>query len=188
MGPEAQADREAAQIAFAQYINDKGKAIPLLVARFIARQVAGETTKMVPGGAATKAAMADCPEADGGEYTLYDHIERLRYLECEAPKDEMKLLSDVLSTAVPGLEAFVTEERHATLLGKMAYNSFGICIDGGRDDKVSVPKHSVFIITNIPFQPISEERPEDQEKTRTPYGTSKQIGTGMYLVSAYVSL
>lgn len=137
MGPDAQADRVAAQVAFAQDINDKAKAVPLLVARFIARQVAGETTKMVPGGADTKAAMSDCPEADGGEYTLYDHIERLRYLECEAPEDEMKLLSNVLSTAVPGLEAFITEERHATLLGKMAYNSYGICTGGGRDDRVS---------------------------------------------------
>lgn len=136
MSAEAQADREAAQAAFVQYINDKAKAVPLLVARFIARQVANETAKMIPGGAAVQAAMSDAPEADGGDYTMYDHIERLRYLECDYTEEEVKLLSNVLSTAVPGLEQFVTGDRHATLLGKMAYNSYGICIGGGRDDKV----------------------------------------------------
>ena len=136
MSPEAQADRESAQIAFVNDITRKAKAGPLLVARFISRQVAGETAKMVPGGMVPKDALSDCPEAESGEYTLYDHLERLRYLECEAPEDEMKLLSDVLSTAVPGLEAFVTSDRQATLLGKMAYNSFGVCTGGGREDKV----------------------------------------------------
>jgi hypothetical protein len=52
------------------------------------------------------------------------------------PEEEIKIISRVLSSALPGLEQFVTEERHATLLGKMAYNSYGVCFDGGRDDKV----------------------------------------------------
>jgi len=80
------------------------------------------------------------------------------------------LLAKVLATAVPGLEQFVTDERHATLLGKMAYNAYGVCFGGGRDDK-----------------PPSTERPENVEKTRTPYGTSRQIGSGLYLVSAYAA-
>lgn len=37
-------------------------------------------------------------------------------------------------------------------------------------------------------QPESSERPENIEKTRTPYGTSKQVGSGLYLVSSYVSM
>lgn len=148
MSPEAQADRESAQIAFVNDITHKAKAGPLLVARFISRQVAGETAKMVPGGIVARDALSDCPEAESGDYTLYDHLERLRYLECEAPEDEMKLLSDVLSTAVPGLEAFVTSERQATLLGKMAYNSFGICIDGGRDNKVGSTTTTSFLLLN----------------------------------------
>lgn len=32
------------------------------------------------------------------------------------------------------------------------------------------------------------ERPEDAEKTRTPYGTQRQVGSGLYSVSAYVRL
>jgi hypothetical protein len=42
-------------------------------------------------------------------------------------------------------------------------------------------------LTLLP-QPVSEERPEDQERTRTPFGTSRQIGSGFYLVSSYVRI
>ncbi|KIM75022.1 hypothetical protein PILCRDRAFT_13960 [Piloderma croceum F 1598] len=161
--------REAAQSAFVDYIKKNGKAVPLLVARFIARQVANETLKLIPNAVGAQPP-SDIPEAESGGYTMYDHLERLRYLDVKAPEEEIKIVSRVLSSALPGLEQFVTEERHATLLGKMAYNSYGVCFGDGRDDK-----------------PVSAERPEDVEKTRTPYGTSKQIGSALYLVSAYAS-
>jgi import receptor subunit TOM20 len=35
-------------------------------------------------------------------------------------------------------------------------------------------------------QPSPTESPENVEKTRTPYGTSRQIGSAFYLVSSYV--
>ena len=132
--PASNADRNKAQVAFVDYLKRVKKSFPLLVARFIARQVAVETSKMMPHpGLLT----AELPEVDGGDYTLYDHSERLRYLEMNASEEEMKLLRQVLHTALPGLEQFVTDERHAMLLGKMAYNSYGVCFSGGRDDKVS---------------------------------------------------
>jgi mitochondrial import receptor subunit TOM20 len=116
-----------------KYIKDKAKAVPLLVAKCIARQVAAEIHKMLPNPPPN---INDIPEADEGEYSLHDHIERLRYLEMTAPEEEVKLLRDVFRNALPGLEHFVTDERHATLLGKMAYNSYGVCFGGGRNDKV----------------------------------------------------
>lgn len=84
---------------------------------------------MVPGSAASEAVHSD--------YSLYDHLERLRYLEVEAPAQETKLLRSVFQTALPGLEAFITDERHATLKGKMAYNAYGVVYNRGRDDRVS---------------------------------------------------
>lgn len=150
MDASAVEDRESAQTAFVEYIQKNGKTIPLLVARFIAQQVATETAKMLPGGAAALTDMSDAPEVANGAYTMYDHIERLRYLEVSAPEEEMKLLSDVLSTAVPGLEQFVTSERHATLLGKLGYNSYGVCFGGGRDDKVCCNTRDIAINTDFP--------------------------------------
>ncbi|KAH7931323.1 MAS20-domain-containing protein [Leucogyrophana mollusca] len=168
VGAPAKEDRDAAQKAFAEYLERTGKAAPLLVARFIARQVCSETAKMIPRGIILPGTEPSL--TDGGEYTLYDHVERLRYLEVTPSDEEVKLLRDVLQTALPGLEQFITDERHATFLGKMAYNAYGVSFGSGRDDK-----------------PEPTERPEDVEKTRTPYGTSRQIGTGFYVVSSYIS-
>lgn len=86
---------------------------------------------MIPGSAASEAVHSD--------YTLYDHLERLRYLEIEVPEQETNLLRSVFETAIPGLESFITDERHATLKGKMAYNAYGVVYNGGRDDKVRGP-------------------------------------------------
>lgn len=117
------------------YINKNAKAVPLLVARFIARQVASDVVKLMPNLGGTQPP-SDIPETESGEYTMYDHTERLRYLEVNAPEEEIKIISQVFSSALPGLEQFVTEERYATLLGKMAYNAYGVCFGGGRNDKV----------------------------------------------------
>ncbi|KDQ64301.1 hypothetical protein JAAARDRAFT_187641 [Jaapia argillacea MUCL 33604] len=163
-------ERTRAQSAYVEYIKRAGKGVPLLVASFVARQVATETAKMIPGGTGGGSPLAADPLTESGDYSFYDHIERLRYLEVPASEEEMQLLREVLKTALPGLEGFITEERHATLTGKMAYNAIGVCIGGGRDDK-----------------PVSDERPEDTERTRTPYGTSRQIGCGYYAVSSYIT-
>ncbi|EIW76196.1 MAS20-domain-containing protein [Coniophora puteana RWD-64-598 SS2] len=165
--PDATEQRDAAQTAFIAQLREASTSGPLLAARFIARQVNAETAKMLPGG------MLDAQEpslADGGDYGLYDHLERLRYLAVEeVPEEKLKGVRDVLKNALPGLETFVTDERYATMLGKMAYNSFGVVFGEGRDGK-----------------PVGE-RPEDLERTRTPAGTSRQVGTAFFAVSAYLS-
>ncbi|KAG5648784.1 hypothetical protein DXG03_000133 [Asterophora parasitica] len=161
--------RRTAQEKFVTYVKKEGRAGPLLVARFIARQVALETAKMVEGGKkATE--KNDFTDSETGDYLLADHIERLRYLELKPNPEELPLLVDILQTALPGLEQFVTDERHATLLGKMAYNAYGVSFGGGRDDK-----------------PEPTARSEDVEKTRTPYGTQRQIGSAFYTLSSYLT-
>ena len=165
--PDASEQRDAAQTKFIAQIRKAAKSSPLLAARFIARQVNAETAKMLPG--ATKDAQ-EPSLADGGDYGLYDHLERLRFLAVdEVPEEQHKGMQDVLKNALPGLETFVTDERYATMLGKMAYNSYGVVFGEGRNDK-----------------PVGE-RPEDLERTRTPAGTARQVGTAFFAVSAYLS-
>lgn len=139
MSPEitgkAREDRDNAQRAFVEYLKESKKAALELVARFIARQVSAETAKMLPRGILPGVA----PEpvlTDGGEYSLYDHLERLRYLEVKPSEEEMSVLKDVLQTALPGLEQFLTDDRHATFVGKMSYNAYGVYFGEGREDKV----------------------------------------------------
>lgn len=155
------------------YLQGQERTAPLLVSRFIARQVAAETAKMVNDASGIRGeatGKVDYTDADEGDYQLADHMERLRYLEVVPPQEQLPLLVDVLQTALPGLEQFVTDERHATLSGKMAYNAYGVCFDGGRDDR-----------------PEPAARPEEVEKTRTPHGTQRQIGSAIYTVSSYLN-
>jgi len=172
--PAAREARRAAQIEFVKFLKKENRASPLLLARFVARQVAAEWQKMVetatPG--TKKINLNDFTDSDGPDhgYGLGDHMERLRYLEVVPDKEEVSLLSNVLETALPGLEGFVLEERHAILSGKVVYNAFGICYSGGRDDR---PKPTC--------------NPENVEKTRTPYGTQRQIGSALYTASSYLN-
>ncbi|KAJ3740960.1 hypothetical protein DFH05DRAFT_1507880 [Lentinula detonsa] len=173
--PEKLDERRKAQAQFATYLKTEalGHAAPLLVARFVARQVNFEMSKLISSTSTkttTISDQTDFTDADGGDYLLADHFERLRYVDVNLPKNGMNLLTEVLNSAMPGLDALVTDERYATLLGKMAYNAYGVFYNGGRDDK-----------------PLTNDRPEDIERTRIPLGTSRQIGSAVYTVSSYLA-
>lgn len=122
--------RKAAQQKLVESIRATGKVGLLLVARFIARMVGDETKKL---------AAASAGENTSDDYSLFDHIERLRYLEISdadcATDDE--ILAEVLKLSAEGLEEFLKNGRYSMLLGKMAYNAIGVTFSGGRDDKVS---------------------------------------------------
>ncbi|KAF8605323.1 MAS20-domain-containing protein [Ceratobasidium sp. AG-I] len=179
--PKTEADlevRRAAQEKFVEILRKTGVSRPLLVARFVASMVAEQSAKFsaaLPGSkSASPAAMFKLPEPEGDQtaYSFYDHIERLKFLEIlETPEEveEREALKDVLKSAMEGLEEFVGD-RYALLKGKMAYNAIGVSFSGGRDDK-----------------PAVTVRPEDIERTRTPYGTSRQTGSAFYRVSSHLT-
>lgn len=134
--PDNTKKREDAQIAFARFVRESGRIQLTLVARFIARQVVNETVKLLPPNhpSILKRPLADEWSANG--YTLFDHMERVRYLELNEKEGEPEQLRAILKANLPGLEDFVTDERYTVLVGKMAYNAYGISPSGGRDDKV----------------------------------------------------
>lgn len=131
------AQRAAAQQAFLQYLTEgaaKGKSGSLLTARFICRQVAIETKKALQmlGGMAGpyNTELPETHSKEGEDYGLWDHVERLRFLGIEIPKEENEIVCEVLRCALPGLERFLVPEKHAELKGKMLYNAIGICFPG----------------------------------------------------------
>ena len=128
--------RDEVQKKFADYIKEQGRSVLMLSSRFVARQVAIETAKMAPNKTGVLARELEEAQIGGTEYSLYDHMERLRFTEGKVSEEETKLLCAVLGAALPGLEQSVTDERFATYQGKMAYNAIGICYNDGRDDKV----------------------------------------------------
>ncbi|CAG8596803.1 8167_t:CDS:2 [Ambispora gerdemannii] len=87
---------------------------PLMIARFFARMVYEETEKVA--------------QKIEEEYTTYDHVEKLRYLELpvtEREQREIEILKDLLASKVPGIEEFISE-RYMMFKGKLEYNSYGI--------------------------------------------------------------
>ncbi|KAK0491362.1 hypothetical protein IW261DRAFT_1324136 [Armillaria novae-zelandiae] len=167
--PETLEERRKAQAAFVSYLQKEGKAGPLLVARFVARQIAFETLKLMPGYTG-KHEEQHFTDSEGEEYMLADHMERLRYIEADLPNEEAPLLAKVLGSAVADLDKFMTDEHMTQLRGKITYNAYGVCFSEGRDDK-----------------PAPTQRPEDVEKTRTSYGTSRQTGSAFYTLSSYLT-
>jgi import receptor subunit TOM20 len=101
-----------AQEKFVAYIKKEGRVAPLLVARFVARQIALETNKIVESVKKTKPEKPDYMDAEGSAYQLGDHMERLRYLDVIPANEEFPLLVEVLKHALPGSGAVL--DRRAT--------------------------------------------------------------------------
>ena len=135
--PESAQKREDTQMAFARFVNESGGGTQvMLVARFIARQVGNETMKLLPPDHPSVPPPEAADEWTTDGYTLFDHVERVRYLELTGKEGGAEQLRAILKANLPGLEDFVTDERYTVLIGKMAYNAYGILPEGGRDDKV----------------------------------------------------
>ncbi|KAI9429627.1 hypothetical protein F5148DRAFT_1372359 [Russula earlei] len=124
---ESAKKREDAQAAFDLFVRESGGMQVMLVARFIARQVVNETVKLLPRDhpSAPKPQAGD-PEADGGGWTekghtLFDHMERVRYLKLSGKEGGTEQLRAILSANLPGLDDL--------------YNAYGVSYSGGRDDK-----------------------------------------------------
>lgn len=181
-------DRDKAETEYTSYLKSKGKTGPIVAARLAARAIAIETSKLASNTTGPSPADLHPISENDDNYALNDHLERLRFIDVTVDNEEHKLLRAVLATAVPGIEGSVADDRYAALLGKVAYNSYGVCFDGGRDDRVCILNtFSRFQKLTWRLQPTFIERPEDQERTRTPHGTSRQVGTAFYVVSSYVS-
>ncbi|EJD01142.1 MAS20-domain-containing protein [Fomitiporia mediterranea MF3/22] len=157
------AERPKTQDALAEFCRQKGTSGLLLVARLVAIQIVAELAKALPQAAHMKEQLPEFSISE--QYTVYDHIERLRYIDVTLPDDEYKTLRELLLATLPFLEDVHSDERHAMFRGKVAYNAIGIYFGEGRDDK-----------------PTTSEL----ERTRIAAGVSKQIGSGLYLVSSYI--
>ena len=132
--------RKEAQTAFVEGHKGELRNAPMLTARFIARQVAAETKKLLAATALSAKdpddTSGDFTDAESGDYTLADHTERFRYTEIVPPEHDLQLVTSLLSATLPGLEEFTTAERYSAMEAKILYNAYGVCFDGGRDDKV----------------------------------------------------
>jgi mitochondrial import receptor subunit TOM20 len=172
--PENAKKREDTQTAFARTIRESSKTQATLVARFIAKQVINETMKLLPQNHPSNSTTSPQAAADNewttNGYTLFDHMERVRYLELSEKEGEAEQLRSIMKANLPGLEEFVTNERYTVLTGKIAYNAYGISPSGGRDDKVRIFRllhtHPSFVLIRgmTTVLPCSHRQTPDQKK------------------------
>jgi hypothetical protein len=73
----------------------------MLVAQFIARQVINETVKLLP---------PNHPSISTPPNSLFEHMERVRYLEFNETEGGPEQLRAILKANLPGLGDFVTDE------------------------------------------------------------------------------
>ncbi|CAK5262874.1 unnamed protein product [Mycena citricolor] len=159
--PEGLEARREAQSKFAAYLNKDQKAVSSLVAKFIARQLTA---------AGQPHAEDDYAQADGAQkYAIEDYVERWTTGKGEPSEEEFGLLVNLMRNTLPGLEAFLPQDGHKSLCGKLAFNAFGVTFGEGREDR-----------------PASTHRPENTEITRTAAGTERQTGTALYSISTYL--
>lgn len=181
MPPIEKDKRSAAQQAFADLWQQSQSSAFLMTAKLAAMQVLAELSKVLQLDA-IKSQMPDvCVK---GEYTIFDHLERLRFTETPAPQGEHEALKNVLNTSLPFLDDIHNDERHSNYRAKLAYNSLGVAFGDNRSDKACLP---IFQYHAPRLTAPQYGFNENFERARTPLGSVKQVGSGLYLVSSYVS-
>lgn len=118
-------DSTKPELALYNYTKETNNKYPEMIAKFLVRMVHEET------------------QNTGEEYNLFDHIERLRFLEVRpsvAEEKEIELLKTTLGSRIPGIEEFINEERYLTLKGKLLYNAYGLStsLDPERSVEVTI--------------------------------------------------
>ncbi|TPX33983.1 hypothetical protein SmJEL517_g03204 [Synchytrium microbalum] len=104
--------------------------------------------------------------ASESTYSIFDHVDRLQFLELKPSATDEKELAMVLSafgTKVPQFDAFLTMERYMMLKGRFIYNAIGIS----------------FPTTNTVLPASS-----DNVRSST---SDPASGSGVYQVSSYIS-
>ncbi|KAI8054279.1 MAS20 protein import receptor-domain-containing protein [Syncephalis plumigaleata] len=129
--------------------------LPVMAARFLLQTVQEEQRRVATG-------------ASEEEYGIWEHLERLKYLELEPTDQDMnerRAVLDVLEDKVPGVGDYFTDERYMTLKGRMLYNTYGVGVNADITD-VNLPK-------------FKENTRGDEKLTR--------IGTGLYVYSSHLT-
>ena len=132
MPPIDKAKRSAAQQKLVDLWQSSQSSEFLMTAKLCAMQLLVELSKVL-GLEAIKSQMPE--SCVNGEYTIFDHMERLHFTETPAPEGEHEVLKNTLTASLPFLDEIHTDERHTSYRAKLSYNSIGIVHGDGRNDK-----------------------------------------------------
>ncbi|KAI8970522.1 MAS20 protein import receptor-domain-containing protein [Pilobolus umbonatus] len=116
-------NKEDSSTKFLNYIRENNGKYPSMIAEFLSGMVAEEVERNKLG-------------KEAPSYSSWDHIERFKSEELtgtETYKEEATMIKEVLSSKVPGIEEFLTDEIYLLLMGKLKDNAFSIPVNEGAD-------------------------------------------------------
>ncbi|KAG1178000.1 hypothetical protein G6F70_002069 [Rhizopus microsporus] len=103
---------ESKETAFVKYVQDQNSKYPQMIAQLFTAMVAEELDKK-----------------NRPKYNSWDHIERLKGAEltpADKHANETKMIKELLSSKVPGIDEFLTDEVYLMLLGKLNENAYDV--------------------------------------------------------------
>ncbi|KAJ1770604.1 mitochondrial import receptor subunit tom20 [Coemansia sp. RSA 1813] len=156
---------------FAELVKETHELAPILIAKFFGILVDREKKKELARALGALSGSDGAGDSDADEYTTWEHLECMRYLELvpsAADAEVLKKLGELMSSSVPGLTEFVTSERYTMLKGKLDYNAFAV--HNAQDVDV----------------PAETEATHVSDTIRDDHSASP-VGISLYLISSHVT-
>ncbi|KAI9504490.1 hypothetical protein BX070DRAFT_222255 [Coemansia spiralis] len=156
---------------FAELIKESHELAPILIAKFFGVLVDREKKKELARTLGSLKGISGTEESEDDEYTTWEHLECMRYLELIPSASDAKILNklgELMSENVPGLTEFVTGERYTMLKGKLDYNAYAV--------------HSAQE-ANVPAE---TEETHVSDTMRDDHSGSP-VGVSLYLISSHIT-
>ncbi|KAJ1834133.1 mitochondrial import receptor subunit tom20 [Coemansia sp. RSA 2711] len=152
---------------FAEQAKKSHELAPILIAKFFGILVDREKKKEL----ARALGVSDKNTSEADEYTTWEHLESMRYLELIPSATDAAMLhklGELMSDSVPGLNEFVTGDRYTMLKGKLDYNAYAVHSAGDAE----VPKETE-------DTHVSDTMRDDH--------SSSTVGISLYLISSHIA-
>ncbi|KAJ2717111.1 mitochondrial import receptor subunit tom20 [Coemansia spiralis] len=153
---------------FIKLTRDSHELAPILIAKFfgvlVDREKKKELERVLGGGASGSGSEAD-------EYTTWEHLEWMRYLELvPSPTDARMLdkLGELVSASVPGLTEFVSGDRYTMLKGKLDFNAYAVHASSNAE------------------VPAETEETHVSDTMRDDH-SARAVGLSLYLISSHIA-
>ncbi|KAJ1797531.1 mitochondrial import receptor subunit tom20, partial [Coemansia sp. RSA 2399] len=156
---------------FADLVKESHELAPILIAKFFGILVDREKKKELARVLGGLNGSNSASEADVDEYTTWEHLECMRYLELVPSNTDiemLKMLGELMSSSVPGLSEFVTGERYTMLKGKLDYNAYAVHNSQNAD------------------VPAETEATHVSDTIRDDHSASP-VGISLYLISSHIT-
>ncbi|KAJ2399445.1 mitochondrial import receptor subunit tom20 [Coemansia sp. RSA 2559] len=156
---------------FADLVKELHELAPILIAKFFGILVDREKKKELARVLGGLNGSNSASESDVDEYTTWEHLECMRYLELVPSNTDvemLKMLGELMSSSVPGLSEFVTGERYTMLKGKLDYNAYAV--------------HN----SQVADVPAETEATHVSDTIRDDHSASP-VGIALYLISSHIT-